>query len=79
VRGCEFRRRLRFVRLIYCQPFWLSSRVAGRSSLDEDKLWCRSLLRGSRGVEDVGWVWKLDVLGARYNLGSLGFVGTRSV
>jgi hypothetical protein len=79
VGGYAFRRRLRFVRLICCQPFWLSSWVSWTSSLEEEKLWNRGLLRESGGGEYVVWVWKLDVLGVGYVLWSLGFVGTRRV
>ena len=79
VGGYEFRRRLRFVHLICCQPFWLSSWVLWISSLEKEKLWYRSLLHESGGGEYVVWVWKLDVLGVGYDIGSLGFVGTRRI
>ena len=68
-----------FVRLICCQPFWLSSWVSWISSLEEEKLWYGSLLRGSWDGEYVVWVLKLDVLGVGHDLGSLGFVDTRRI
>ena len=61
-----------FVRLIRCQPFWLSIWVSWISSLEEEKLWYRSLLRGSGGEEYVVWVWALDVLDVGYDLGFWG-------
>ena len=60
-----------FVRLICCQPFWLSIWVSWISSREE-KLWHRSLLRGSGGGENVVWVWKLEVLGVGYDVGLWG-------
>jgi hypothetical protein len=37
------------------------------------------LLRESGGGEYVVWVWRLAVLGTGYDLGYLGFVGTRMI
>ena len=62
-----------------CQPFWLPSWVSWISSLEEEKLCYRSLLRETGSEEHVVWVWKLDVLGVWYDLGSLGFGGIRRI